>query len=187
MKNSVLRTTTALPGIVLFLLSFTCKSQDNNLSKVERKEARREQLNYDFQVVDSMIQNRNFVLEADFLDNGYGNRRPVNSSLNFIMVDSTRAVLQTGSNVRAGYNGVGGVTAEGNISGLKVTKNAKNKSFYIRFTVTSNIGIYDVVMTVNANKVARATISGLWRGKLVYDGRIQEISGSGAYKGRNSI
>lgn len=188
MKNSIFRIETRLLGIALFLITVTGYSQDNKkLTREQKKEARTEQQNYDFLVVDSLIRNRSFVVEADFLENEYGNIRPVSSNLNFIMLDSTRAVLQTGSNARAGYNGLGGVTAEGNISGLKITRNEKNKSFYIRFSVTSDIGIYDVVINVNSNKNARATISGLSRGKLVYNGHIQEIAQSGAYKGRNYI
>jgi len=33
--------------------------------------------------------------------------------INFIMLNASEGVLQTGSNFRVGYNGVGGVTAEG--------------------------------------------------------------------------
>ena len=86
-----------------------------------------------------------------------------------------------------GTNGVGGATAEGNISGLKIVKNLKNLTFYIRFSVLTYIGSYDVSMSINADWAARATITGLTRGKLVYDGRIKTIGNSGFYKGMNSI
>jgi hypothetical protein len=42
-------------------------------------------------------------------------------------------------------------------------------------------------MTIYSNKHARAEISGLSRGKLIYDGRIQNLWESRAYKGRNTI
>ncbi|HZY25577.1 MAG TPA: hypothetical protein VFE71_07105, partial [Bacteroidales bacterium] len=73
------------------------------------------------------------------------------------------------------------------ISGLKITKNTKNLTFFLRFTIVSNIGIYDVAMTIYSNKNARAEISGLGPGKLIYDGRITNLWESGTYKGRNSI
>ena len=173
--------------IGLFLISFNLHSQDTKLSKDEQKEARRNKRYYNFQVLDTILQSKSFVLEADFLENQFGNRRPVLSNLNFIMLDSTNAVLQTGSNSFSGNNGVGGVTAQGNVGGLKIMKNIKNLSFFLRFTVVSNIGIYDVAMTINSDRVARATISGLSRGKLIYDGRILPKYDSSVFKGRNSI
>jgi hypothetical protein len=171
----------------LLLITFSGYSQNVKLTKQERKAARNDIENYNFQVLDTMLQNKNFVLEADFLENPYGMRRSVSSGVNFIMVDSTRAVLQTSTSLGMGYNGLGGVTAEGNITSIKMTKNIKAHSFLIRFTVVTDIGIYDVVMTVRSNKLARAEISGLTPGVLIYDGRIENINESGAYKGRNSI
>jgi hypothetical protein len=171
----------------MLLISITGNSQDTKMSRQEQKEAKRDRQYFDFQVLDTLLKNRTFVLEADFLENQYGNRRPVMSNINFIMVDSTKAVLQTGSNSTFGFNGLGGTTAEGSISGLKIEKNEKNLSFFLRFTVNSNIGIYDVTMNISCNNTARATISGLYRGKLIYDGRIQTLYNSGVYKGMNSI
>lgn len=187
MKNSRFRIERLLMGIGLLLISFHGYSQDNKLSKEERKAAKRDRDYYNFQVVDTMVENKSFILEADYLENQFGVRKPVTSLLNFIELDSVNAVLQTGSNVSLGTNGVGGVTAEGNIQGLKISKNTKNLTFFLRFTVLTNVGIYDVAMTIYSDKHARAEISGLSRGKLIYTGRIQNLWESRAYKGRNTI
>src|ERR1035437_1952206 len=183
MKTSILRSESLFLIIGLILISFNSYSQNVKLSKQEQKEANRDKEYFNFQVLDTILENKSFVLEADYLENQYGNRRPVLSDLNFIKVDSSDAVLQTGSNVYLGFNGVGGVTAEGNIKGLEIVKNLKNLSFNLKFTVISNIGIYDVYMTINSDRIARATITGLTRGKLVYDGRIKTIYNSRIYKG----
>jgi hypothetical protein len=187
MKTSIFKKESLIMIIGLLLISFTGYAQDNKLSKEEKKAAKRDKDYYNFQVVDSMIQNKSFVLEADYLENQYGIKRPVQSLLNFIELDSNNVVLQTGSNLGQGFNDVGGVTAEGDIQGLKVSKNVKNLTFFLRFTVMTNIGIYDVAMTIYSNKYARAEITGLSRGKLVYDGRILNLWESRAYKGRNTI
>jgi hypothetical protein len=42
-------------------------------------------------------------------------------------------------------------------------------------------------MTINADTHARATISGLTAGKLIYVGRVVKINNSGIFKGTNSI
>jgi hypothetical protein len=187
MKTSFIKLEIMFLTIGLFLISSISYSQDTKLSKQEKKEARRDRQYFNFQVLDTLIQNKSFILQADFLQNEYGTRIPVLSDLNFIKIDSTDAVLQTGSSARMGTNGVGGTTAEGSIKGLKITKNLKNLSFDLRFTVVTDIGIYDVNMTINSNRSARATISGLTRGKLIYDGRIENIYNRGFYKGHNSI
>ena len=39
-----------------------------------------------------MLDNKDFVLESDFLQDRYGNRILVNSTINFVAVDSTDAI-----------------------------------------------------------------------------------------------
>lgn len=187
MKNTTNKFGSLFLGLGLMLISLTGSSQDVKLTKQEQKEARKAKSYLDFQVLDSMLQRKSFVLEADYLENQYGMRRPVLSDLNFIMIDSSNVVLQTGSNRLSGSNGVGGATAEGNVKDLNIVKNLKNHSFWLRFTVVTNIGVYDVDMTIYSNRIAKATISGLTRGRLVYDGRIESLYDSRVYKGRNSI
>jgi hypothetical protein len=187
MKTSYFKLESLILTAGVLLNSFHVNAQDNKPTREELKAAKRVQQYYNFQVVDSMIENKSFVLEADWLESQYGNRRPVSSGINFIMVDSSKAVLQTGSNGNMGYNGVGGVTAEGSLSGIRITKDVKNLSFFMKFTVTTNIGIYDISMTISSDKHARATITGLTPGKLIYEGRIVALYNSGVYKGRNSI
>jgi hypothetical protein len=187
MKTSISKMGGILLGMVLFLTSHAGFSQDKKLTKEEQKAIKNEKNLFNFQVIDSMLQSRSFVIEADYLENQYGERRPVQSNLNFIMVDSSNVVLQTGSDRIYGSNGVGGATAEGNVRDLNIVKNTKNHSFFLRFTVVTTLGIYDVDMTIYSNQLARATITGLTRGKLVYDGRIKNLYDSQVYRGRNSI
>lgn len=187
MKTPILNLNKLFLAIGLLSLSVLGNSQDGKLSREEKKEAKRDKDFYSFQVIDSMLLNKRFVLEADFLENKYGYRSPVMSNVNFVLVDSLRAVLQTGSNNLYGSNGVGGATAEGRVSALKITKNVKNLSFLLRFTITSQIGIYDVSMSINVDKQARATISGTTSGTLTYVGRVVEINNSSVFKGMNSI
>jgi len=187
MKTSDNKLVSVLVTLLLVSFSMTASSQDVKLSKEEQKEAERAKKFLNFQALDTLIRNKSFVLEADWLENQYGTRVPVLSNLNFIMLDSTKAVMQTGNNSRLGFNGVGGTTAEGSISGLKIIKDVRRMSFFIRFTITTNIGIYDISMDINSGNNARATISGLSRGKLIYDGRIEALYNSSVYKGRNII
>jgi hypothetical protein len=187
MKTSILNLKRMFLAVGLLSISVYSNCQDGKLSREEKKEAERAKEFYNFQVIDSMLLNKRFILEADFLENQYGDRSPVMSNVNFVLVDSKKAVLQTGSSSIYGSNGVGGATAEGTVSRFEVTKNLKNLTFTLWFTVTSQIGIYDVSMTINADNRARATISGTTRGKLIYVGRLVDVNNSGVFKGMNSI
>jgi hypothetical protein len=162
-------------------------SQDEKLSKQERKEARKAELNANFQALDTLIQNKAFVIEAQYLQNQRGMQVPVNSLLNFIKVDGKNVVLQTGSNFSQGFNDLGGITAQGQLQSWKVDKNVNHLSYTIRFSVTTQIGIYDVLLMVGADTNARATITGLSRGSLTYQGNIVAIYNSRIYKGRETL
>ena len=178
-------------GILLFvigfsLISYNSKAQDVKLSKQEKKELKQTELAANYHAIDTLIERRTFVIEADFLQDQRGNRVFVNSVLNYILVDSLKAVLQTGSNDRAGYNGVGGVTAQGNIQNYKVVKDPKKLSYRVSFTVMTNVGIFDVSMDISADTNASATISGLSRGNLTWYGRFQNLYRSSFYKGQET-
>jgi hypothetical protein len=170
----------------LFWISYSGNSQDIKLNKQEQREAKRAEMYANFQYIDTMLERKDFVLEADYLENQYGFKRSVPSILNFIKVDSSNVVLQTGSNTYFGFNGVGGVTTEGRLERLKIVKNFKNLSYTLEFSVMTNIGVYDISMMINADRYARATISSMTRGTLIYDGHIVPFTNSIVYKGQNT-
>lgn len=175
-----------LIAICILMISLSGYSQGEKLSRKDRKEAKKAQEYAYFHYLDTLLTNKEFVLEADFIENQYGQRLNVAPLLNFIRVDSERATLQTGSSAYIGYNGVGGVTAEGQLNKYDLSKNTKNLSFTARFSVSTTIGFYDVMLTVSANNYARATITGLTPGRLVYTGQLLSLNDSRVYKGQNS-
>jgi hypothetical protein len=169
-------------------ISLNGASQDIKLSRQERKEAEKAQMTANFYILDSLMNARSFVLEADNLQNQYGDRAFVASNINFIRVDKSVGVLQTGSDWGGrGYNGVGGVTAEGNIGTWKVDRDVKRLTYRGQFSLLTNIGHYDVFMVVSADGHASATISGMSRGKLTWDGHLETVNNSRVFKGQNTI
>ncbi len=143
-------------------------------------------LNADFNQTKMMLENKDFVLEADYLANQIGDRIPVSSTINFVSVDSANAVLQIGRNTGIGYNGVGGVTAQGNITRYKLNIDQKRKSFYLSFSVMTAIGSYDINMSVSADAYANATLTGIQSGQLIYTGYLVPLEKSRVYKGYNT-
>ena len=75
------------------------------------------------------VQNRDFVLEADQVTFKNGSTVFVNSTTTFISVKGNRAVVQISpSNFSSGPNGLGGVTVDGNISGMQRMVDKKGRT-----------------------------------------------------------
>lgn len=153
--------------------------------KKDSKKENKKQASADFRIISLYVDSMAFVLEADVLRDGYGNRVNVSSSINFIMVNSDKAVLQTGNMSGPGYNGVGGTTAEGNIRNWKVNKNENKEYIIISMDVMTSIGQYSVVFNVSPSGYSAATLSGLWKGKLTWEGRFVPLHQSSVYEGRS--
>jgi len=174
-----------LSGLFGHSVSGIC--QDVKPDKQSMKEAKKAQLTANFYVLDSLLRSGRYVLEADFLQNKYGSRVSVPPMLNFIRVDGPKGVLQTGSDTRQGYNGVGGVTAEGSIVNYKITNDNKHLSTTVTFNLVSTLGNYDIFLTVSADNNAKATISGSTSGRLTWDGHLVTLNNSRVFKGYNTI
>lgn len=187
MKANILKTGRYLFLLAaLFSISVYSFSQDKKLSRKERKEVEKAQLARNFYIIDSLFAERSFVLEADYLQDKYGTRIPVTSTINFIKVNKDEGVLQTGNTQYVGYNGLGGTTAVGNVGKWKISKNFKNMSYNVQFYIASNLGHYDVALNVNAANYATATITGLGPGKLSWVGHLVTLDNSRVFKGTTS-
>jgi hypothetical protein len=164
------------------------QASDNSasqLTKEQKKELKLAKEQHEYDSISNLIDQKAFVLEANFLSNRWGRRIWVNNTLNFISVDSINGILQIGSNWGLGPNGVGGVTAKGKISSWKVKKNDKKKTLYLSFNVMSPIGIYDVHMDISGSGYTRADVMGLYGGQLTYEGNLIPITESKVYKGHS--
>ena len=175
-------------AFLLFLAGFLAISINGNSQgvkpdKKERKEAKKTQLAANFYVQDSLLFERNFVLEADYLQNKIGEVLPVSNTLNFLKVDGARGILQTGSDYRSGYNGFGGVTVDGNIDAYKIYKDLKSLNHRVTFNLLSNLGSFNVDLNVSADNSASATITGTTSGRLTWRGHLKSLASSRAYKG----
>ncbi len=175
-----------------FLGLFNIPVNASDQSKLEgmilkdKKPSKDSTLQKEFEATNKMLENKDFVLEADYLANKSGGRTPVSSTLNFISVDSSNSVLQIGRDTGMGYNGVGGVTAEGNVSRYSVQIDNKRKSFFVTFSVMTAIGTFDINMSVGADGYTRATLSGISGGQLIYTGSLVTTEKSSVYKGYNT-
>lgn len=182
--------------IILICVLVALQAYPQEEQSVDRKTSRRlereqrklqEQINADAtaRLVDSLINNRYFIIKANYIGNQTGQRVIVDEKINFIVVDSSDIVIQYGTlGSGLGYNGLGGITTKGTITKFKVTETGRNKDSYsIQISAMTNVGIYDVLIYVSPDGNATATIGGNTRGKLVYYGNLLPVEGSRIYKG----
>ena len=162
------------------------KKTQKQLFKEEKRKQREAEMAEKSILVEMMVNERKFVLEADYLSNQYGSRIVVSSTLNFIIVDTTEGTLQIASmSGVGGPNMMGGVTTHGNISQYEVTKSAKSQGYSIKMMIMTSLGPYDIFLNISPDGNASATVGGNWGGKLNYHGHIVPLRVSRVYKGRS--
>ena len=134
----------------LLLLSFTvttfaqtskeARAARREALKKEREarkalEAQQDSVAY-FKAVEALKEGA-FVLEADNVTFPNGITRYVSSNTNYVQVDNGEGIVQTAFTNFAytpGPNGLGGVTVQGNISGLKI-KEDKDGNYYYNYMI----------------------------------------------------
>ena len=156
------------------------------LTKEQRIEKQKAEVEKTARMVDKMIQQNRFVLEADYISDQTGRRIVVSSEVNFIKVDSSQITLQIALNSGlAGPNGLGGISASGSVKKWLVRRFGKNKQLYsINISATfTRAGFYDILLTVNPNGTAQAVLSGPDAAKVIFYGRLVDIHASRVFKG----
>ena len=159
------------------------RREKRKLERQERKARMEEEREKTAKLVEYMAENQQFVLEANLLFDKYGQSFPVSPNINFVAVDSLEGVIQIGSNMYIGSNGVGGVTLEGSVGNYEFTENEKKGYYSISYSLTTSAGTYDVFMTMNKNGNADATVRGNFGGSIRYSGDVEHPSVSRVYKG----
>ena len=168
---------------LVFSANFIFAQNQIDDSTMTRKERKAAELQQRYLETKYILENNNFVIETDYLSDRYGNRVTVSPTINFVMVADSTGIVQIGSNYHLGANGVGGVTAKGKITRYELKENEDKKSFYLRMTVMTSIGIYDLGINVSGYGNATARLSGLSAGKLTFDGDIVPLQESVVYEG----
>lgn len=167
---------------IFLLISNAFYAQDIN-SKKESKTEKASRIETEYRTTEEIIGSTSFVLRADYLSYHNGFRKIVEPTLNFIQVDSTEVIIQTGNNLGVGYNGVGGLTVMGKITSWNVKKDYLRKTFMIRVGISSALGYYDLFMNVSTDGRTTARLSGTTRGDLIFEGFIGPLNELRTYQG----
>ena len=168
---------------------FSLLAQDfKELSRQEKREWRRKQQ----QAQDSAAYNhavkalntQDWVLEAYSIQGQRGNVYQVNSTTNFVMVNGNTGTVQLASPMGAGYNGLGGITVQGNISGYQLSTD-KRGNVNVNFIVMG-VGInatISITLFTGSNQAQAIVSSNTWGRQITYQGYLYLREDSNVFKG----
>lgn len=161
------------------------ESQPKKLTKQERKALRNRIDSLMYTEAEAAVMDSMFVLEADEVVFKRGYTAHVTSNTNFVAVEGREAVVQVAFNVPwSGFNGLGGITVEGNVSKYETHKDKKG-NLYVEMGVSGRGISAQVTITLWAggNKASVSILPNFNSGRLTLNGHIVPEEDSSVFKG----
>ena len=163
------------------------QEQERELTKAEKKALQEHIDSLLFVEAEQAIDAREFTLEADQVVFKYGQTAYVSSNTNFVSVKGKNAVVQVAFNIPAsGFNGLGGITVDGTVSGYE-TKKDKKGNVHVSMNVMG-IGIsarVDISMTRGSNNASVTISPNFNSNRLTLNGVVLPAERSNVFKGRS--
>ncbi len=180
--------------IILFMLLGAFMStfayaqvSEKKLSRAEKKAARKAKEEAQIQEMLALLQSKHWVLEANTLYNRQNQAFQINPTLNFVGVNGDNGAIQLSLGNVMGWNGVGGVTLDGQILDYQVQagKNNQAPQVTMRFRGNAGVGSARIVITVNASGQATAKYTGDQGQRITFAGQLVSLANSSVYKGQS--
>lgn len=133
------------------------------------------------------LEEKQFVLEADQVIFKRGETAYVNTNTNFVLVNQNRGTVQVAFNTHfAGPNGIGGVTVDGTVSGVKMKTDKRGNVTYSFSIMGTGISAQVFMILVNGDNEATVSISPNFNSQtLTLRGKIISLEQSNIFKGRS--
>lgn len=148
------------------------KQEKAKLNK-ERKEA-----------IYELAEDGSFVVELYNVSQNNRVMHQVLREINFIKFEGDRFILQTGNPAGIGYNGLGGITIEGDVLKYEVEKRKDNKPVSIRAEIMSPITGHSVInVDLHTDGSGYARFRDNWGNRLAMMGDLASVDSSGTYEG----
>ncbi len=177
----------ALPNTGMAQVKHLTRKEQRKLEKQKRKEERQKKDAVSRKFYAHLIQSKNFVFQATRLYGPDGSFFSVSPTLNFVAIKNNEIVLQFAFQGVIGWNGVGGITAEGFLKGFKFNP---GKNSHQAMTVSSRIqpkgpgGSPYFTMTVGDDGSTEISVT-LENGQMIrMGGQLYSPSQASVYKGQ---
>lgn len=176
----------AIFSLIIFFQNISTFAQEKKLSRKEKKELKKQQQIAQKDAILNLIHSKKWVIEAHTVFDRYSQSYQLNPSINFVGVKDNEGALQLGFDGLIGWNGVGGITIDGNITKYEV-KEGKNKSapsLVLRFQ-GRGIGSATIHVSINTSGQASARVSGDFGDRITFSGMMKSLEKSSVYKGQS--
>lgn len=172
--------------ILLNCITSSIAQEEKKLSKKEKKEWKLQQLEVQRQAILDLLESRTWVIEAHTVYDRYNQSYQLNPSINFVGVKDDEGALQLGFNGLIGWNGVGGVTIDGQVTQYEVKDGQKDNTptVVLRFQ-GRGVGFATINVSVNTSGQATARVSGDFGERISFSGIIKSLEESLVYKGQS--
>jgi len=179
--------TLALPNTGMAQTKQLTKKEQRKLEKQKKKEERQKKSIASRKFYANLIKNKRWVFQATRLFGPSGVYYSVTPDLNFVAVQDNKIILQFAFQGVVGWNGVGGVTAEGFLSDFKFNpgKN-KNQAMSVSAHIQPKYGGGSPYFTMDISNDGSAdiTVTLINGGTLRMGGQIYSPAQSSVYKGQ---
>ncbi len=151
----------------------------------EKKEQREKEMAVKKEQMIALLETRQWILEANTLQDRSGQSYIIESNLNFVGVVKEKATVQLGVSDQMGLNGVGGITLDGTISKYEMNPGKKaNSGITLEINVSGAVmGFVTINFSIGADGGASATVTGMNGERLTYRGDIKSLAESTVFKG----
>lgn len=180
--------------IFFFLIVGVGLSQENlSVKKEKRKVARIKKKKLEISnsktrsYYSNLLQKKNFVFTADFVRTDEGLTFFLDPTINFVSVIGDSITFQFGKNGAIGWNGVGGITANGIIDNYKYFLSKKHKIMTVTTDANLNAPVLPPHFTlyVSDDGTAQLMLNPPGGGLVTMTGHIYSPRDSGIYKGQS--
>lgn len=172
--------------VLLNCITSSIAQEEKKLSKKEKKEWKRQQLEGQRQAILDLLESRTWVIEAHTVYDRFNQSYQLNPTINFVGVKENEGALQLGFNGLIGWNGVGGVTIDGQVTRYEVKDGQKDNTptVVLRFQ-GRGVGFATINVSVNTSGQATARVSGDFGERISFSGIIKSLEESMVYKGQS--
>lgn len=175
-----------LPFLFIGILAFSQSSNNQKLSKEEKKAARQAKQKANLEQLEAILVSKEFVIEAYTFSDRYGRTIPVDGNTNFVSAVGDEGVIQFAFGNGLGFNGLGGITDDGTITKLEIQK--EKKGLLVQMQIFgSAFGVTDLWINVNADGRAQIRVTTLRGGRFRLNGQLFALEDSRVYQGLSTF
>ena len=153
----------------------------NAQTKAEKKEAKEEKAQNEYETVQALINSNEYIFEADWAMTQKGRRVSLIGNPNYLKINNKDAKAQLpyfGVVQNASYGGNAGIEFESELTEYKIKNNDKKKKIVITSKAKNKSEQFELTLTIYHSGSASLYVSSISRNGITYDGKLKQVEES---------